>query len=203
MSDNHTRAYRIPAEPLEVETEVKKSRFIARVTPVCDKQDIKAFIEKAKHDYPDARHHCWAYLLGDPTQPVSAAMNDDGEPSGTAGRPILNVIQHKNIGDIIVVVIRYFGGIKLGAGGLVRAYSGATEAVLSQVKTEQRQQVFSCHLTFDFDKEQYIRHWLEKHHGEVVSVNYSEKVLLQTNVPEEHSDALMEMCRANNTVASK
>jgi len=202
-STTHSRTYRIPAETLEVETEVKKSRFITRVSPVRDKQDIKAFVEKAKRDYPDARHHCWAYLLGDPASASSAAMNDDGEPSGTAGKPILNVIQHKEIGDILVVVIRYFGGIKLGAGGLVRAYSGATEAALSQLKTEKLRPVIPYELVFDFDKEQFVRHWLTKHQAEVVSVDYHENVVLQTSVPEEHNKALLEMCLGNNVFAKK
>lgn len=201
MSDKHSRTYRIPAETLEIETEVKKSRFIARVSPVGSKQEIKAFIEKAKQDYPDARHHCWAYLLGDPTSASSAAMNDDGEPSGTAGKPILNVIQHKEIGDILVVVIRYFGGIKLGAGGLVRAYSSATETALSQIKTSQLQPVISYELNFNFDKEQFVRHWLAKHHAEVTSVDYHDNVFLKTDVPEKHNKALLEMCLGNNILA--
>ncbi len=123
--------YPTPAQFIETETEVKKSRFIARATKVTDRQSAIAFVEQAKQDYPGARHHCWAYLLGNPASASSAAANDAGEPSGTAGKPILNVIQHKGVGDVIVVVIRYFGGIKLGAGGLVRAYSGAAEAVMS------------------------------------------------------------------------
>ena len=202
-STTHSRTYRIPAETLEVVTEVKKSRFITRVSPVRDKQEIKVFLEKTKQDYPDARHHCWAYLLGDPASASSAAMNDDGEPSGTAGKPILNVIQHKEIGDILVVVIRYFGGIKLGAGGLVRAYSGATETALSQIKTERLQPVISYELNFNFDKEQFVRHWLAKHQAEVISVDYRENVLLKTSVPQEHTEALLEMCLGNNVLAKK
>lgn len=126
-----SKDYPIPAGFLERETEIKKSRFIARVAPVSSRDEVKAWLEQARNDHPDARHICWAYQIGRPGAAAEAAMNDDGEPSGTAGKPILSVIQHKDLGDVLVMVIRYFGGIKLGAGGLVRAYAGATEAVLS------------------------------------------------------------------------
>lgn len=109
--------YPVPAGYLERETDIKKSRFIARVAPVVSRDEVKEWLEKAHQDHPDARHICWAYQIGRPGSAAEAGMNDDGEPSGTAGKPILSVIQHKDMGDVLVMVIRYFGGIKLGAGG--------------------------------------------------------------------------------------
>src|SRR5690625_1242748 len=91
------------------------------------------------------------------------AMNDDGEPSGTAGKPIFNVIQHKGVGDVMVVVTRYFGGVKLGAGGLVRAYAGAAEAVLSAMEIVERVPESRFTLSLDFAQEQPLRHWCEQH----------------------------------------
>lgn len=154
-----SKDYPIPAGYLERETEVKKSRFIARVYPVSDRDDVRTYVDQAHLDYPDARHVCWGYQIGRPGSAAEAAMNDDGEPSGTAGKPILGVIQHKDMGDVLVIVIRYFGGIKLGAGGLVRAYAGAAESVLSAVDRVVQQARVQATVQFGFADEQPLRHW--------------------------------------------
>lgn len=140
-------------------------------------------LEQARADYPDARHHCWAYLLGAPSNPVSAAMSDDGEPSGTAGKPILNVMQHKELGDVMLIVIRYFGGIKLGAGGLVRAYSTAAQQAYDLVQTTENIVLDKHILQCSFSDEQHIRHWLTQHKGQVNQVDYSEQVTLTIELP--------------------
>ena len=101
----------------------KKSRFIAEVFPVDSEEDVSAQIEKIKKQYWDARHHCWAYVIG--RNPGTERMSDDGEPAGTAGKPILEVIRGKGLTDVLIVVTRYFGGTLLGTGGLVRAYTQA------------------------------------------------------------------------------
>lgn len=190
--------YPTPAASVETEIEVKKSRFIARAAKVVDRQAALALVEQAKQDFPDARHHCWAYLLGNPASASNAAANDAGEPSGTAGKPILNVIQHKGVGDVIVVVIRYFGGIKLGAGGLVRAYSGAAEAVMSMLPLEQAVPIQEVKLSLDFAKEQLLRHWAEQHEAQVVSVDYGQQVVVQLSVPDIAMDELTAFCAAQS-----
>ena len=101
----------------------KKSRFIAEVFPVVSEDEISAHIEKIKKEYWDARHHCWAYVIGQ--DPGTERMSDDGEPAGTAGKPILEVIRGRGLTDVLIVVTRYFGGTLLGTGGLVRAYTQA------------------------------------------------------------------------------
>lgn len=171
-------AYTVPAGPVEREIEIKKSRFIARADRVRSREEALALVARARRDHPDARHHCWAYLLGNPEAAGSAAMNDDGEPSGTAGKPILNVMRHKGIGDVMVVVIRYFGGIKLGAGGLVRAYSSAAEAALSSLVLERRTPVTSLLVEMDFALEQAVRHWAAEHDAEIGEPTYGESVRL-------------------------
>jgi uncharacterized YigZ family protein len=181
---------------VEAEIEIKKSRFIARAAKVTERAAALAFVEQAKRDFPDARHHCWAYLLGDPDSAASAAMNDAGEPSGTAGKPILNVIQHKGVGDVVVVVIRYFGGIKLGAGGLVRAYSGAAQAAMSILPLAQARPVEAVELSLDFAKEQLLRHWAEQHEAELLQVDYGEQVQLRLSVPQDALDELGVFCAA-------
>jgi len=189
-------SYPTPASSVETKTEIKKSRFIARAAKVTDRQAALALVEQAKRDYPDARHHCWAYLLGNPASASSAAANDAGEPSGTAGKPILNVIQHKGVGDVLVVVIRYFGGIKLGAGGLVRAYSGAAEAAMSALPLEQAVPRQEVKLSLDFAKEQLLRHWAELHEAQIINVDYSQQVLMSVDVPDVAMAELDAFCAA-------
>lgn len=171
-------AYWVAKAQVEIEIEIKKSRFIARAGSAEDREQAMAILAYMKSSYPDARHHCWAYQLGSPFSPFSAAMNDDGEPSGTAGRPILNVIQHKEIGNLMVVVSRYFGGIKLGAGGLVRAYSAAAEQAISVLQLEHYQPKIAAVVCCDFAREQVIRHWLDENHGHITDVEYQSQVLL-------------------------
>lgn len=187
-------SYSTPAEFLETSLEVKKSRFIARVHPVADRDQAMACLARARADYPDARHHCWAYLTGDPVAASNAAMNDDGEPSGTGGKPILNVIQHKGIGDVMVIVIRYFGGIKLGAGGLVRAYSGVTEQALAAVPLAQVREWDCYRLRLDFAQEQPVRHWLDQHGGDIEDIVYDTAVTLDVLVEQHEAEALMAFC---------
>ncbi|MGM0594063.1 MAG: YigZ family protein [Pseudomonadota bacterium] len=189
--------YPTPADTVETEIEVKKSRFIARATKAGSREEALAFIEEAKRDFPDARHHCWAYLLGNPESASSAAQSDDGEPSGTAGKPILNVVQHKGVGDVVVVVIRYFGGVKLGAGGLVRAYSGAAEAAMSTLAVARAVAMQPLTLLMDFAKEQPVRHWLAQHGGELVQVAYAEQVVMDVSVAQESREALTAFCEAH------
>ena len=189
-----SHAYPVPAEMHECESLVKKSRFIARAARVENREQAMAFITAIKKDFPDARHYCWAYVLGDPQASAGAAANDDGEPSGTAGRPILNVIQHKGIGDVIVVVVRYFGGIKLGAGGLVRAYGGAAEAVLSALPLVHRRALVRRRLACDFSLEQPLRHWAARHEASVVNVEYGTVVLLELALPLDVLPSLSGFC---------
>lgn len=191
-----SKDYPVPAGYLERETEVKKSRFIARVAPVSSREEVKAWLDQAHRDHPDARHVCWAYQIGRPGSAAEAAMNDDGEPSGTAGKPILSVIQHKDMGDVLVMVIRYFGGIKLGAGGLVRAYAGAAESVLSAVERVVQKPVITATVTMSFADEQPLRHWCEVNGGVVELVDYGAVVTATISVPEDQSDDFGAFCEA-------
>jgi uncharacterized YigZ family protein len=171
-------AYLVPDGQTEVCHEIKKSRFIARIHVATNREQAMQALEQAKRDYPDARHHCWAYQIGPPQSPHLVAMSDDGEPGGTAGKPILNVIQHKDIGDLMLIVIRYFGGIKLGAGGLVRAYSQAAQMAFDALKTREHIELDEFQVMCDFADEQNLRHWLNQHGAEVLNVEYSQSVTL-------------------------
>src|SRR5690554_606523 len=191
-----SKDYPVPSGYLERETEVKKSRFIARVYPVSSRDEVREHIARAHQDHPDARHVCWAYQIGQPGAAAEAAMNDDGEPSGTAGKPILSVIQHKDMGDILVIVIRYFGGIKLGAGGLVRAYAGAAESVLSAVDRVVQKVMVQASVTMGFADEQALRHWCDLHDSVMENIDYGVSVVAGVSLPEAKADQLIAFCDA-------
>ncbi|WP_288367673.1 YigZ family protein [Alcanivorax sp.] len=154
-----------------------------------------AFVDEARQRYPGASHHCYAYLLGNPAS-AQAAMNDDGEPSGTAGKPIFNVIQHKGMSDVLVVVIRYFGGVKLGAGGLVRAYAAAAESVLSAVERVEHTPQTSLRLDVPFALEQRVRLWAEQHAAQIGEVSYGQHVSMEVLCQTADCDDLLELCAA-------
>src|SRR5690606_5481957 len=129
--------YKIPAAETRAEIRVSNSRFIATAAPVFSVEEARAFVARVKAEFVDATHNVPAYLVGHGPA-VTAHCNDDGEPSGTAGRPALAVLQGSGLGDIAVVVTRYFGGTKLGTGGLVRAYGDAVKAVLEVLPHAQK-----------------------------------------------------------------
>ena len=180
--------YPIPSERARAEIEIKKSRFIAYADYVESREQAMQMLAELKATYPDARHHCWAYLLGDPSCASNAGMGDDGEPSGTAGKPILNVLQHKDVGDVMLVVVRYFGGIKLGAGGLTRAYGQAAQAVMEVLPIKTFEARSELQLVCDFAEEQAVRHQVEQLGGQILQIDYSEQVAVTLEIPLEAQD---------------
>lgn len=188
--------YSVPAAFVEIENDVKKSRFIARIHHAINREAALQFVEQARQDYPDARHHCWAYIVGSPRSPQGVAQSDDGEPGGTAGKPILNVLEHKRVGDIVLIVIRYFGGIKLGAGGLVRAYSQAAQLAMEKLTVEEKVQWGNLVYSGDFSQEQPLRNWLQDHGGEVVEISYAEGIVCIFRLPLTHLTPCRAYCSA-------
>ncbi|MFV0277298.1 MAG: IMPACT family protein [Parahaliea sp.] len=189
-------SYALVLDLTERELVEKKSRFIARIEAVANREEVNRAVARAREDYPDARHYCWAYLLGQPRDARSAGMSDDGEPTGTAGKPILNVLQHGHIGDVLITVIRYFGGIKLGAGGLVRAYGAAAQQVLEAAPCREMRAMTCWRAWCDFACEHMLRHWLAEQGGELGAVHYGERVKLELYLPEEAGEALRALCGA-------
>lgn len=187
-------SFSVSASRVDAELVVKKSRFIAHVLPIEDRAGALAGVEELRRRYPDARHHCWAYLLGDPADAANAGMNDDGEPAGTAGRPILNAISHAGLGDTLVVVVRYFGGVKLGAGGLVRAYGAAARQALDATPRRQVVPGVTLCLHVDFAREQALRHLLQQLDGQIVDVYYTSDVVMTASIPTVALPAFQERC---------
>src|SRR5471030_368293 len=138
--------YPVPAEAVSFSEEIKKSRFITLLAPTEGVEAAKTFIHDVKNQHPAARHHCWAFVAGAPADSQQLGFSDDGEPAGTAGKPILGQLMGSGVGEITAVVVRYYGGIMLGTGGLVRAYGGGVQQALKLLPVHQkvRWQNISC-----------------------------------------------------------
>lgn len=145
------------ASPVEAEIEIRKSRFIALAIPVADREAAMAVLQSLRAQHPTATHVCWALLAGG-----QSGMSDDGEPSGTAGRPILEVLRHHDLDGVLAAVVRYYGGVKLGAGGLVRAYTDAIAVALKDAQRVERIAYATLTVDVDYADEPRVRRWLEQ-----------------------------------------
>jgi uncharacterized YigZ family protein len=145
------------AAPVHADIEIRKSRFIASAVPVPDRETAMGVIADLRAQHPTATHVCWALLAGG-----QSGMSDDGEPSGTAGRPILEVLRHHDLDGVLAAVVRYYGGVKLGAGGLVRAYTDAIAAALKDASRIERIAYATLTVLVDYPDEPRVRRWIEQ-----------------------------------------
>ena len=176
-------SYKEPVNQSCTEIEIKKSRFISYAQKVQSRKEAVEFIDKLREEYPDARHICWGYLIGDPKNSTNSGCNDDGEPSGTAGKPILAQINYSNIGNVVVAVVRYFGGIRLGAGGLVRAYRESAQKALLALNTEEFVHQEEIVIELPFHEESAVRHLVSSLDGELVTSEYVSMVIITASLP--------------------
>lgn len=172
----------------EVETEVKRSRFLCRLRRVGDEKQAREVVDEARREHWDARHHCSAFILG-ATARVQRS-NDDGEPPGTAGAPMLEVLRGREVSDVVAVVSRYFGGTLLGAGGLVRAYSDAVRTTLDEVGALRRRRMRLVDVTAGHADAARLEHDLRARGVVVDEVTYAERATLRIAVPD---DAVAEL----------
>jgi uncharacterized YigZ family protein len=176
--------YRIPAKETESEIVVLKSRFITSIAPAFSVSDAKAYIKGIKLCYPDATHHVSAYIIGH-TPSTIAHSSDDGEPSGTAGRPVLAVLQGSGLGDIVAVVTRYYGGTKLGTGGLVRAYSTAVKEALTMLPLAQKNPTTTVELNLDYKWYDPLLVLISKFNGEIQEKDFSGNITISVKFSDE------------------
>ena len=162
---------KIITETFKEEYVIEKSRFISILTPIDDPNTIKDYIKTLKVEYPKATHYCYAYIING-----IAHSTDDGEPSGTAGVPILKVLQASGIDNAILVVIRYFGGIKLGAGGVLRAYSNSASLVIKNSQIREKNHYSSYFCAVDYSIEQLFTNNIKKLGGNIIEKEYLETV---------------------------
>ncbi len=172
--------------PVTHELVIKKSRFIACVQPIDNRAQALSVIQQLKMNHPDAVHVCWAMLAGG-----DSAAQDDGEPSGTAGRPMMEVLRHQDLEGVVATVVRYFGGIKLGAGGLVRAYTDAVAQALLQASKVPIVRKIKLSCCVPYEMEGWLRRQAEKATVSIVNVEHDSWVRFEFELPHLEADTWM------------
>lgn len=167
-------------ENVEHEIIIKNSKFITKLIKIKNQEEIEEALKKVRIDYPKANHYCYAYKLED-----TKKSSDDKEPGGTAGMPMLNILEKEKITNVLAITIRYFGGIKLGAGGLVRAYAKSVKEAINQVTIVELVPAIICNITFPYNKEDKIRQEIKEEN--ILSKTYLEQITYQVKLPKTSS----------------
>lgn len=201
------KPYLIPAASVSFTEEIKKSRFITLLEHTSGVDEAKSFIQSIKEQYPDARHHCWAFVAGAPDDSQQLGFSDDGEPTGTAGKPMIAQLIGSGLGEITAVSVRYFGGIKLGTGGLVRAYGSGVQQALKLLETEYKIPQKLYQLQCEYSHISMVEQLLQQFSGQVIASDYAENVTLQLSLPAtlagEISDKLRDLSRGALSLTPK
>lgn len=193
MGRVHIARYSVPAARHRAEQTIDRSRFICTVERAHTTADAQGFLRAMAAEFPDATHNCWAYLIGAPGSSDRIGMSDAGEPHGTAGRPMLTVLQHSDIGDIAAVVTRYYGGTKLGTGGLVRAYGSTVQLALATMPRAERIDYSELTVVVGYEHLSAIQQLLPRLEARSLAEDYGERASLRLRVP---SERLAELERA-------
>jgi uncharacterized YigZ family protein len=182
--------YPMPAGRTRTEEVILRSRFITTVGPASSVAEAKSFIAGIRAEFADATHNCFAFLVGPPGSSAQAGMSDDGEPGGTAGRPMLAVLQGSGIGDIVAVVTRYYGGTKLGTGGLVRAYAGGIKAALREIAVTEKVTRLVLVAAGPYHWVTPVQRLLPEYEARISEQTFASDVTWEIQVPQEHAAAL-------------
>ena len=169
----------------------KKSKFIAKLYYTESQEEINKIVKNLKKQYNDARHHCIAYRIFKDNIIVEKA-SDDGEPSGTAGAPMLKILQNNNLCNVLIVVIRYFGGILLGTGGLVRAYSESLQKAIDEAQKVEKCLGEEMQLTIDYSEFEKIKYYCEKCKINISNIEYKEDIVCKLDILEEQTNKILE-----------
>ena len=175
--------YAIPSRIYRVEELIQRSRFITTAAHAPDANAANAFVDSVRELFPDATHHCWAFVAGPPGSTAHIGMSDDGEPHGTAGRPMLTVLLHSGVGEVVTVCTRYFGGVKLGTGGLSRAYAGGVKLLLQTLPTELKIKRVHVSVRVAYPHVESLQRLLDDLEVVVEHEEYGEEVRYQIAVP--------------------
>lgn len=199
--------YIVPAARHRAEQTIDRSRFICTVQRVSSAADAQGFLREMHDEFADATHSCWAYLIGAPGSTDRIGMSDAGEPHGTAGRPMLTVLQHSGVGDIGAIVTRYYGGTNLGTGGLVKAYGGTVQLALATMPRAERIDYAQMTVVVGYESISAVQQLLPRHEASSLGEDYGERATFRLRVPvaraEAMRDALLEATsgRAEVTMA--
>ena len=175
----------------------KKSRFIANIYNVESKEEAEEKIKQIKKKYYDAKHHCFAFSIIEENG-ITQKSSDDGEPSGTAGAPILNIIKSNNLQNVVIIVTRYFGGILLGTGGLTRAYSEAAGKVVEQSELIQKEPGMEVELEIDYNDNEKFKYYCQKNNINIIKIEYTENILYKIELTEKEYKKIEERNKTNN-----
>ncbi|NVJ14884.1 YigZ family protein [Myxococcus sp. AM010] len=184
------KRYPIPAGLHRVEQDIQKSRFITTAAHTPTVEEAKAFIARVREEFVDATHNCWAFVVGPPGSTAQVGMSDDGEPHGTAGRPMLTALLHGGVGDVAMVVTRYFGGTLLGKGGLVRAYTAGVQQALESLPTTERVRKTRLAVEVEYPHVDGLRRLLPSYEAQVLAEEYSATVGYRLELPVAQVEAL-------------
>ena len=182
-----SNAYLVPLTEIRHEQMVVNSRFIATLGPAFSIDEARAFVGKIKKEFSDATHNVPAYIIGGGNT-VTEYFSDDGEPSGTSGKPALTVLRGSGLGDVVLVVTRYFGGTLLGTGGLVKAYTEAAQSVVNAVERGQRVPVHVVMAAIPYNLLERLRLLTSKGRGKVLGEDYAGDITMTLQFPVEHFD---------------
>lgn len=189
-----SKNYLIPTEEIRREYIAMNSRFIATLAPALTIDDARAFLSRIKKEFADANHNVSAYIIGGGNT-VTEYFSDDGEPSGTAGKPALTVLRGSGLGDVALVITRYFGGTLLGTGGLVKAYTESTQLVVNAVKRGRLIPVHVAQMAIPYPLLERVRLQIPKHHGQIIHEEYAEDVRIKFQVRQEAFDSFQAALR--------
>ena len=179
----------IPATVHRVKEEIRRSRFITTVGHAPTVEAAREFIEEVRQEFADASHNCWAYVAGPPGSTAQVGLSDDGEPHGTAGRPMLMVLSHSGVGEIVAVVTRYFGGTLLGKGGLVKAYSGGVKYALEDLPVQEKVSKSKLAVIIDYSNLTLFRRMLPDFEIETLGEEFEADVTVFIEIPDEHLES--------------
>lgn len=186
--DNNCVIFKTIKQNTTAEIVEKKSRFIASIFYVESIEEAEEKIRKVKKKYNDARHNCFAYAIEIQGDGVAVKYNDDGEPAGTAGAPILKMILEKGISNILIVVTRYFGGILLGTGGLVRAYTDAAKQAIEKTDIVEKTRGYQAKIQIEYNGIEALKYYLKKNHILITNIEYSDIIEVEIEINKELSD---------------
>jgi len=189
-----SKSYSIPLNEIRREHMVVNSRFIATLAPVFSVDEARTFIVRIKKEFADASHNIPAYIVGGGNT-VTEFCSDDGEPAGTSGKPALAVLRGSGLGDVAVVVTRYFGGTLLGTGGLVKAYTESTQLVVNAVERGRRVEVYVSLLAIPYSLLERIRLMVGRNDGEVIGEDYAGDIMMTLQFPVESFDGFQQELR--------
>ena len=175
--------YPIPSRRHRVDEAIQRSRFVTTLAHAPNSAAAHAFVQTIRDEFPDATHHCWAFVAGPPASTTHIGMSDDGEPHGTAGRPMLTALLHSGVGEVVAVSTRFYGGIKLGTGGLSRAYSGGVVFALDGLPTEEKVDRRPVRITIGYADVDGIQRLVAERAWVLVDEAFSEEVRLDLLIP--------------------